>query len=145
MFKIFTNTRYALMQCYVQQHICLFVVFIVNHSLNCTLKSFKKSFKPDVQTCFEVFPKAQSLVLFFLLFFLDKVDTKSKVPLLVVESVHSKPIKEMVVAENEQVQKLVTECLRIHGKWHGDELEQALVSHTTILLTIATIHAIAGA
>jgi len=34
----------------------------------------------------------------------------------------------MVLAENEQVQKLVTECLRIQGKWHGDELEQALVS-----------------
>jgi hypothetical protein len=50
------------------------------------------------------------------------------VPLLVVESVKSKPVKEMVVAESEEVQKLVTECLRVHGKWHGDELEQALVS-----------------
>lgn len=38
----------------------------------------------------------------------------------------------MIVAENEEVQKLVTECLRVHGKWHGDELEQALVSRAIV-------------
>ncbi|KAK3699442.1 hypothetical protein QZH41_018609, partial [Actinostola sp. cb2023] len=62
-----------------------------------------------------------------------KPNIKPTVPLLVIESVNSKPVKEMVVAENEEVQKLVTECLRVHGKWHGDELEQALVSRKTVV------------
>lgn len=70
--------------------------------------------------------------------FLVKTDNKPKIPLLVVESVHSKPVKEMVVAENEQVQQLVTECLRIQGKWRGDELEQSLVSHAMYSVTHCT-------
>ncbi|XP_032229741.2 uncharacterized protein LOC5505435 isoform X3 [Nematostella vectensis] len=52
--------------------------------------------------------------------------SKPEFPLLVVESVNSKPVKERVVAESEEVQKLVTECLRKRGMWRGDELEQAL-------------------
>ncbi|XP_031566536.1 BCL-6 corepressor-like isoform X2 [Actinia tenebrosa] len=62
-----------------------------------------------------------------------KSSEKPNVPLLVVESVNSKPVKEMVVAETEEVQRLVTECLRMHGKWHGDELEQALKREETRL------------
>ena len=45
-------------------------------------------------------------------------------PLLVVESVKSKPIKEMVIAENAEVQQLVEDCLKARGKLHHLECDE---------------------
>lgn len=45
----------------------------------------------------------------------------SEFPLLVVESVHSKPVKNSIIAENEEVQQLVEKCLKARGKWQVDE------------------------
>lgn len=42
-------------------------------------------------------------------------------PLLVVESVNSKPVKHSVIAENEEVQHFVENCLKARGKWQDDE------------------------
>ena len=45
----------------------------------------------------------------------------SEFPLLVVESVNSKPVKNSIIAENEEVQQLVENCLKARGKWQVDE------------------------
>lgn len=42
-------------------------------------------------------------------------------PLLVVESVNSKTVKNSVIAENEEVQHFVENCLKARGKWQVDE------------------------
>ncbi|XP_078380644.1 uncharacterized protein LOC144663538 isoform X2 [Oculina patagonica] len=45
-------------------------------------------------------------------------------PLLVVESVHSKPVKNSIIAENEEVQQIVENCLKARGKWQVDTVEE---------------------
>jgi len=39
----------------------------------------------------------------------------------VVESVNSKPVKNSIIAENEEVQQIVENCLKARGKWRVDE------------------------
>ncbi|XP_022797309.1 uncharacterized protein LOC111335615 isoform X2 [Stylophora pistillata] len=52
----------------------------------------------------------------------DKSTTKtSEFPLLVVESVNSKPIRKSIIAENEEVQQLVENSLKARGKWEVDD------------------------
>lgn len=34
---------------------------------------------------------------------------------------HSKPVKNSIIAENEEVQQLVEKCLKARGKWQVDE------------------------
>lgn len=39
-----------------------------------------------------------------------------------VESVHSKPVKNSIIAENKEVQHLVENCLKARGKWQIDDI-----------------------
>ncbi|KAJ7373436.1 BCL-6 corepressor-like protein 1 [Desmophyllum pertusum] len=57
----------------------------------------------------------------------------SEFPLLVVESVNSKPVKNSVIAENEEVQQLVENCLKARGKWRVDETMEEDTNEDDIL------------
>ena len=59
----------------------------------------------------------------------EKPAKPSEFPLLVVESVNSKPVKNSVIAENEEVQHFVENCLKARGKWQeGEALEEVRLS-----------------
>lgn len=51
----------------------------------------------------------------------------SEFPLLVVESVNSKPVKNKIIAETEEVQQLVENCLKARGKWQVDNLVEEVI------------------
>lgn len=53
----------------------------------------------------------------------EKFSNKSDFPLLVVEEIHSKPVKETLIAEDERLCSIWKESLKAQGKWRGDELE----------------------
>ena len=53
----------------------------------------------------------------------EKPVSKPEFPLLVVEEVHSKPVKETLIAENERLCSIWKESLKAQGKWRGDDLE----------------------
>ena len=58
----------------------------------------------------------------------DKSTTKtSEFPLLVVESVNSKPIRKSIIAENEEVQQLVENSLKARGKWELDDSVEEVI------------------
>jgi len=54
----------------------------------------------------------------------DKSPKATEFPLLVVESVKSKTVKNSVVAESKEVQNFVESCLKARGKWQVDETKE---------------------
>lgn len=60
----------------------------------------------------------------------DKSPKATEFPLLVVESVKSKPVKNSVVAESKEVQNFVESCLKARGKWQVDETKEEVMVQT---------------
>lgn len=57
----------------------------------------------------------------------DKSPKTTEFPLLVVESVKSKTVKNSVVAESKEVQNFVESCLKARGKWQVDETKEEVM------------------